>query len=152
MNSDRPNELNAQRKNTKSQDAHKNYARLPEQLDILERMAQKEFVPRLEAIAQTMLEEAGTITVKRGDTQDYAGVVIVELMFGRKDGPRGSWTAYLVTMELDPQRNEVCLQAGPNLHMNRTIAFGTKDWEVKLIDGFEWLLSDSMRPNLRIRN
>lgn len=152
MNSDRPNQLKAQRKSTRSQDAPKIYAHLPEQLDVLERMAQIEFVPRLEAIARAMLDEAGTITVKRGDTQDYAGVVIIDLMFGRKDGPRGSWTAYLVTMELDPHRNEVCLQAGPNLHMNRTITFGTKDWEVKLIDGFEWLLSDSMRPNLRIRN
>lgn len=152
MKSEQLKPLNVQRKSKKPQDTPENYARLPDQLNVLEQMAQKVFVPRVEAIAKAMLEEAGTVTVKRGDTHEGTGVVIIELMFGRKDGARGSWTAYLVTMELDPYRNEVCIQAGPNLHMNRTIAFGTKDWEAKLIYGFEWLLSDSMRPNLQIRN
>ena len=152
MNSDRLKPLKAQRKSTKPQDAPKHYARLPEQLDELERMAQKAFVPRLEAIVKAMLDEGGAISVKRGNPHEYAGVVLIELVFGRKDGPKGSWTAYLVTIELDSHRNEVCLQAGSNLHMNRTIAFGDKDWEGRLIDGFEWLLSDAMRPNLRISN
>lgn len=115
-------------------------------------MAQEEFVPRLNAIVEVLLDERGTLRVMRGNSPELDGEVLIDLVFGRKDKPSGSWTAYLVRTELDPHRNEVCIQAGLNLHMNRTIAFGARDWEEKLIDAFEWLLSDSMRPHLRISN
>ncbi len=154
MNSDRLKQLKAQSKTMKPTGhvAGECCRILPEQLDELEQMAQKEFAPRLEAIFQAALDEEGTIHIKRGEPPDFAGSVLVDLVFGRKEGSRGSWTACLVRMELAPRRNEICLQAGLKLHMNRTIAYGSQDWETRLIEGFEWLLSDSMRPKLRIRN
>jgi hypothetical protein len=154
MNSDQSKLPRAQQKHT-AQNAHRGegpHSKLPEKLGKLEEMARQEFVPRLEAIAKALLNEASQVSVRRGDSQEDAGVVVVEMVFGREDTAKGSWTAYLVKMELDPYRNELCLQAGPNRHMNRTIAFDGKDWEGKLIDGFEWLLSPSMRRNLRISN
>jgi hypothetical protein len=153
MNSDRPKPTGAQQKSIKIKDAlhpEKRYAALPHSIDELERMAHQVFLPRLKSIVRVMLDEGGAVQVKRGNTPATAGIVFVELVFGRQDGPGASWTAYLVTMELAPGPNEVYLQAGDHLHMSRTIAFGAKDWEDRLIDGFEWLLSDSMRPNLRI--
>jgi hypothetical protein len=153
MNSERPKQSAAKRKTARPKDArpaHETNAKLPERLDELERIAQTEFVPRLEAIVRAMLEESSTIQVKRGASPGYEGEVLIEMVFGKKEGAQGSWTASLVTLELDPFRNEICIQAGQNLHMNRTIGFGAKDWEGKLIDALEWLLSDSMRPSLRI--
>ncbi len=154
MNSDRLKRLKAQSKTKKAngQPAGGCRRELPEQLDELEQMARKEFAPRLEAIFQAALDEEGTIHIKRGEPPDFPGAVLVDLVFGRKEGSKGSWTAYLVRMELNPKLNEICLQAGLKLHMNRTIAYSSQGWETKLIEGFEWLLSDSMRPKLRIRN
>lgn len=150
MNSDGPKQMQVQPKPIKPADVHWKGARLPIKPDELERVARLVFVPRLEAIAHAMLEETATVSVKRGATQEDASALLVEMQFGRDETPGKGWTAYLVTLELDPHRNELCLQAGRNLHINRTIPFGTKDWEGKLIDSFEWLLSDSMRPRLRI--
>lgn len=153
MNSDRLKQLKAQSKTTKlaAQPVGGCCRELPEQLDELEQMARKEFAPRLTAIFQAALDEEGTIHIKRGDPPDFAGTVLVDLVFGRKEGSKGAWSAYLVRMALNPKLNEIYLQAGLKLHMNRTIAYSSKDWETKLIEGFEWLLSDSMRPKLRIR-
>lgn len=155
MNADRLKQLKAQSKTIKTaaQPVVGGCCQeLPAQLDELEQMAQKEFAPRLEAIFQAALDERGTILIKRGEAPDFAGAVLVDMLFGRKERGKGLWSAYLVRVELDPRRNEICLQAGLKLHMTRTIPFGSQDWEIKLIEGFEWLLSDSMRPKLRISN
>jgi hypothetical protein len=154
VDSDQTKHLKAPPETKASQGARKgqrkNY-KLPQRLDQLEWVAQHEFVPRLESIIRVMLDEQGTLTVKRGSSEDCPGVVLVDLTFGRKDATGGHWTAFLVRVELDPQRNMVCIQAGCRLHMNRQFPFGEEDWDSKLIDGFEWMLSDSMRPNLQIR-
>lgn len=150
MNTAHPKKPVLQPKRLKPLDVHWKGTRLPDRPDELERVARMVFVPRLEAIAQAMLDAPATISVKRGDPQGDPSLVLVEMLFGRKELTGKSWTAYVVTVELDPHRNELCLQAGHNLHINRTIAFGTKDWEDKLIASFEWLLSDSMRPRLQI--
>jgi hypothetical protein len=125
---------------------------LPQRLDHLEWVAQHEFVPRLESIMQAMLDEKGTIAVKRASSEDCPGTVLIDLTFGRKEATDGHWTAFLIRVELDPQRNMVCIQAGCRQHMNRQFPFGEEGWESRLIDGFEWMLSDSMRPHLRVRN
>lgn len=155
MDSEQAKHLTAQPESKASQGARKEQrktSKLPHRLDQLEWVAQHEFVPRLEAIIKVMLDEHGTLTVKRGSSEDCPGTVLVDLIFGREDATGGHWTAFLVRVELDPQRNMVCIQAGSRLHMNRQFPFGEEGWDSKLIDGFEWMLSDSMRPNLRIRN
>lgn len=126
--------------------------KLPIPLDQLDWVARHDFVPRLQSITKVMLEEQGTITVKRGSREDGPGAVLVDLIFGREAGTDGHWTAYLVRVELDPGTNTVCLQAGHRSHMNRQFPFGEEGWEDKLIGGLRWMLSDSMRPNLRIRD
>ncbi len=130
----------------------RNIYQLPKPIDQLERVAHYEFVPRLKAIIGVMLDEDGAISVKRGPPGDCPGAVLIDLIFGREAGADGHWTGYLVRVELDPQSNMVCIQAGSRLHMNRQFPFGEAGWDIKLIDGFEWMLSDSMRPNLRIRD
>lgn len=125
--------------------------RLPQRIDELEWVAQHVFVPRIEAIMEAMLDEPGAVTVKRGVNQDGPGVVFADLVFGRKDEPNGRWTAFLVRLELEPQGNLVCIQAGEHPEMNRQFAFAEEGWNSRLIEGFEWVLSDSMRHNLRIR-
>lgn len=123
---------------------------LPKQIDQLERTVNQEIVPRLESIVRVLLDSDGAISVRRGDALNYPGEVLVDLVFGRQPVQAGGWTAYLIRIELNPAYNEVSMQAGLNLHLNRKFEFGEKDWDDKLIDGFDWLLSDSMRPNLRI--
>jgi hypothetical protein len=125
--------------------------RLPQQLDELEWVAQHVFVPRIEAIMEAMLDEHGTVTVKRASTSDSPGMAFADVVFGRKDAPNGRWTAFLVRVELDPRSNLVCIQAGEHPQMNRQFAFAEKGWNSQLIEGFEWVLSDSMRHHLRIR-
>ncbi len=125
---------------------------LPQRLDQLEWVAQHELVPRLESIMQAMLDEEGTITVKRASPEECPGAVLIDFVFGRQEAADGHWTAFLVRVELDPQRNMVCVQAGCRLHMNRQFPFGEEGWDSRLIDCFEWMLSDSMRANLRVRN
>ncbi len=125
---------------------------LPQRLDQLEWVARHELVPRLESIMQAMLDEKGAITVNRASSEDCPGAVLVDLTFGRKEATDGHWTAFLVRVELDPQRNMVCIQAGCRLHMNRQFSFGEEGWDIRLIECFEWILSDSMRSNLRVRD
>jgi hypothetical protein len=125
---------------------------LPQRLDELEGVARQELVPRLESIMQAMLDEKGAITVKRASPEDCAGTVLVDVIFSRKETTDGHSTAFLVRVELDPQRNMVCIQAGCRLHMNRQFPFGEEGWDSRLIECFEWMLSDSMRVNLRVRD
>lgn len=125
---------------------------LPQRLDQLEWVARHEFVPRLESIIRVMLDEQGALTVKRASPADCPGVVLIDLTFGREETTDGHWTAFLVRVELDPQRNMVCVQAGSRLHMNRQFSFGEEGWDIRLIECFEWMLSDSMRPHLRVRD
>jgi hypothetical protein len=126
--------------------------RLPQQLDELDWVAQHVFVPRIEAIMKAMLDEPGTLTVKRAGANDNPGLVFIDLVFGRKSAPNGRWTAFLVRVELDPLSNLVCIQAGEHPQMNRQFIFAEKGWNSRLIEGFEWVLSDSMRQHLRIRS
>jgi hypothetical protein len=123
---------------------------LPKPIDQLERTAHQELVPRLESIIRVLLDSDGEITVRRGDAANYPGEILIDLVFGRQPVRSGGWTAYLIRIELDPASNEVSVQAGLNLHLNRKFAYGEKDWDDKLIEGFDWLLSDSMRGHLRI--
>jgi hypothetical protein len=125
---------------------------LPQRLDQLELVARHELVPRLESIMQAMLDEQGALTVKRASPEDCPGAVLIDLTFGRQEATDGHWTAFLVRVELDPQRNMVCIQAGCRLHMNRQFPFGEEGWDNRLIECFEWMLSDSMRPHLRVRD
>ncbi len=126
--------------------------RLPQRLDQLEWVARHVFVPRLEAIFKAMSDEQGTLTIRPGSSEGCPGSVLIDLIFGREETAHGHWTVFLVRVELEPRSNMVCIQAGQHLHMNRQFAFGEAGWESKLIDGFDWVLSDSMRPNLRIRD
>ncbi len=155
MDSDSPKQSKSRYPNRPLRDTaqgDRRHYQLPQRLDQLEWVAQHELVPRLESIMQAMLDEEGAITVKRASPEDCPGAVLVDFIFGRQEAADGHWTAFLVRVELDPQRNMVCVQAGCRLHMNRQFPFGEQGWDSRLIDCFEWMLSDSMRANLRVRN
>jgi hypothetical protein len=151
MNTDHRKQFKAQKESNSAQRGREN-RKLPKPLDQLEWVAQQEFVPRLKSIVRVMLDDEGAIAVKRGACEDCPGTVVIDLTFGRKEGADGHWTAFLVRVELDPQTNMVCIQAGSHMHMNRQFPFGGEGWDSKLIDSFEWMLSDSMRSNLRVRD
>ncbi len=124
---------------------------LPQRLDRLETLGREEFVPRLAAITRVMLDEPATIDITRGDMRGMPGVVFIDVVFGRQDGRPGCWSGYLVRVELDAVNNQVCMQAGQKSHLNRAFSYGDANWDSRLIEGFEWILSKSMRPHLFVR-